>query len=323
MPPPSSILAARRRNTTSRVRRLLTELLHPCRWAAAVGLLISVTALPAFAADTGTIGGPGGGAFRLMCPGNQVLVGLTGRAGEWMDQVAPVCVTVHIASWVGTPRPGRATGGSGGGPFTSMCPRDSVVVGFSGYSLEYVFNIGLTCRHMGPKGVEWKTASPTLVGGTLDIGSTAGFFCPADHAAYGIIGRSGSYVDRFGLAFEGYIDSSPVPAPAPAPAPPRPRVGDLATGTLHTTGPATLLPRWLSQTFPPPNGGLLVFTIMPDGNPACASYDGARCLWGVPLGQIDLARLKPLACGEPHRARWGVTGFEDPKHWCSLARRRP
>ena len=37
--------------------------------------------------------------------------------------------------------------------------------------------------------------------------------------------------------------------------------------------------RWPSYNFPPPNGGLLVFTIMADGNPACASYDGGGCLW--------------------------------------------
>ncbi len=39
-----------------------------------------------------------------------------------------------------------------------------------------------------------------------------------------------------------------------------------------------------SHNFPPPNGGSLV-------------------------------------CGEMHRARWGVTGYEDPKHWCNLAKK--
>lgn len=78
--------------------------------------------------------------------------------------------------------------------------------------------------------------------------------------------------------------------------------------------------RWPSHNFPPPNGGLLVFTIMQDGNPACASYDGAQCLWGLTYDQIDFGRLKPLVCGEEHRAKWGVTGYEDPKHWCNLAR---
>jgi hypothetical protein len=79
--------------------------------------------------------------------------------------------------------------------------------------------------------------------------------------------------------------------------------------------------RWPSYNFPPPNGGLLVYTIMPDGNPACASYDGGGCLWGLNYDQIDFRRLQPLVCGEEHRARWGVTGYENLKHWCNLARR--
>jgi hypothetical protein len=78
--------------------------------------------------------------------------------------------------------------------------------------------------------------------------------------------------------------------------------------------------RWPSYNFPPPNGGLLVYTIMPDGNPACASYGGG-CLWGVSYDQIDFKRVKPLVCGEEHRARWGVTGYENLKHWCNLAKR--
>ena len=78
--------------------------------------------------------------------------------------------------------------------------------------------------------------------------------------------------------------------------------------------------RWTSHDFPPPNGGATVFAIMPDGNPACASYNAASCLWGVSYEQLDFARLRPLVCGELHRARWGVTGYEDPKHWCNLAR---
>jgi hypothetical protein len=77
---------------------------------------------------------------------------------------------------------------------------------------------------------------------------------------------------------------------------------------------------WPSYNFPPPNGGLLVYTIMPDGNPACASYGGG-CLWGVTYDQIDFRRVKPLVCGEEHRVRWGVTGYENLKHWCNLARR--
>ncbi len=78
--------------------------------------------------------------------------------------------------------------------------------------------------------------------------------------------------------------------------------------------------RWTSRTFEAPNGGLLAYTVMPDGNPACASYDGTACLWGVAPDKLDLQRLQPLACGEAHRRRWNSTGYDDPKHWCSLVR---
>lgn len=77
--------------------------------------------------------------------------------------------------------------------------------------------------------------------------------------------------------------------------------------------------RWQEDVFPPPNGGLLVFAIMGDGNPACASYDGRNCLWGQSIGDIDFTRVRPLVCGAGHRALYGVTGFEDPNHWCNLA----
>ena len=84
---------------------------------------------------------------------------------------------------------------------------------------------------------------------------------------------------------------------------------------------ATAADRWQEATFPPPNPGRLVFTITEGGNPACASYDGKTCLWGQTMGNIDFARVKPLVCGAAHRQLYGVTGFEDPNHWCNLALR--
>jgi hypothetical protein len=86
-----------------------------------------------------------------------------------------------------------------------------------------------------------------------------------------------------------------------------------------TTASALAAERWQEDTFPPPNGGLLVYAVLGDGNPACASYDGANCLWGVGRSQIDFSKVKPLVCGAGHRRLYGVTGFEDPKHWCNLA----
>jgi len=79
--------------------------------------------------------------------------------------------------------------------------------------------------------------------------------------------------------------------------------------------------QWQEANFPPPNAGRLAFTISADGNPACATYDGANCLWGKSVAEIDFAKVKPLACGARHRELYGSTGFEDPKHWCNLALR--
>ena len=78
--------------------------------------------------------------------------------------------------------------------------------------------------------------------------------------------------------------------------------------------------KWHVATFPPPNAGQVAFTIMPDGNPACASYDQFNCLWGVAIADLDFSKLKPLVCGEMHRAKYNTTGYDDPKHWCSLAK---
>jgi hypothetical protein len=84
--------------------------------------------------------------------------------------------------------------------------------------------------------------------------------------------------------------------------------------------PAVAQTGWRTSNFPAPNGGWLVFRIMPGGNPGCASYNGRDCLWGQNTTQVDFGRVHPLVCGADHRAKWGVTGYEDPKHWCNLAR---
>jgi hypothetical protein len=71
---------------------------------------------------------------------------------------------------------------------------------------------------------------------------------------------------------------------------------------------------WQERCFP---DGCLFFKII-HGNPACATYNARQCLRGLKEDQIDFTRVKPLICGAAHRAVWGVTGYEDPKHWCMV-----
>jgi hypothetical protein len=60
---------------------------------------------------------------------------------------------------------------------------------------------------------------------------------------------------------------------------------------------------WKMANFPAPNGGVVAYRIM-GSNPACASYDGRNCLWGMKVSQIDFNRVHPLVCGASHRAQW-------------------
>jgi len=96
----------------------------------------------------------------------------------------------------------------------------------------------------------------------------------------------------------------------------------LIAAVLSTaTVPALAQRGWQSANFPAPNSGWLVFTIIGD-NSACASYNGRDCLWGITSPrQIRFDRIRPLVCGADHREKWGVTGYENPRHWCNLAKR--
>jgi hypothetical protein len=41
---------------------------------------------------------------------------------------------------------------------------------------------------------------------------------------------------------------------------------------------------------------------------------------GKTQDDIDFSRVQPLVCGAEHRTVWGVTGYEDPNHWCNKAK---
>lgn len=56
----------------------------------------------------------------------------------------------------------------------------------------------------------------------------------------------------------------------------------------------------------------------------CASVDGKSCLWGrCPGTSVDGVEVPEaragLTCGADHAAKFGGTGYGDPKHWCSQA----
>jgi hypothetical protein len=65
------------------------------------------------------------------------------------------------------------------------------------------------------------------------------------------------------------------------------------------------------------------------GDIECLSLDGTNCLsnnqgTGSYDGNIDRygrdSKLVPLACGEDHKIKFGITGYDSPEHWCTKAR---
>jgi len=59
------------------------------------------------------------------------------------------------------------------------------------------------------------------------------------------------------------------------------------------------------------------------GNPECLSNNGRDCLWNtVSCSTIQvydassISPINPLSCGSYHNSIYGITGYQDPNHWC-------
>jgi hypothetical protein len=80
------------------------------------------------------IGGDGGAPFRLDCGDSALLVGIAGRSGAFVDQLAGLCVKIDpvSGSWIGGVYETHRVGGNGGGPFSKVCPAGQALIGIEG-----------------------------------------------------------------------------------------------------------------------------------------------------------------------------------------------
>lgn len=101
--------------------------------------------------DTGTLGGTGGGPFRLICPLGQAIVGFHGGSGSFVDRLGLYCS--GVANWrangtveyvTGT------TGGAGGGFFSDVCPSDYMAARVNLRTGLYVDQEELLCAYIYP-----------------------------------------------------------------------------------------------------------------------------------------------------------------------------
>jgi len=169
--------------------------------SAAKMLRINVDTTPNTAVDyTPTIGGAGGGAFTLACAVDEVLVGAHGRYETYVNQIGPDCVRVdQFGRWIGDPVARPLTGTlTTGTAFSKLCPRDFAVSGFRGASGQYVNQIELQCRALTSSG--GLTGAGSYLGATGTGGAAQPLqACGTENPVYALYGRSGSWLDSFGV----------------------------------------------------------------------------------------------------------------------------
>ena len=148
------------------------------------------------------MGGGGGTSTRVECGDDRVLVGVTGRAGMWLDNLFLRCAKVHGAtlSDITTLDNGsQRIGGLGGmHTYTVQCPAGQVVKGVMVYQGGFINRVGLYCRVWDGNG--W-TGTGQSVG---PAGGSGGAYDRRDcedrsRPVVALWGREGNYVDALGI----------------------------------------------------------------------------------------------------------------------------
>lgn len=95
------------------------------------------------------IGGSGGSdSGWISCPTGQYIVGMYGRAGMYLDQLGFYCGTLDHTTM--SPQP--AFGGTGGNPFTDICPAGEIMKNYSIRAGSWIDGIQINCGvpYFGP-----------------------------------------------------------------------------------------------------------------------------------------------------------------------------
>jgi len=145
------------------------------------------------------IGGVGGSAFDLSCASGEVLAGIYGTTGTYVNSVGARCVGVSDqGDWIGRPRDAGITGTNTGSPYGATCPTGWGVTGFSGRADTFVNQVGVQCQKLVSPDAARDFSRPLQAAGQ-NAGTEHGPLNCAGSVATGLIGRSGGWIDAFGL----------------------------------------------------------------------------------------------------------------------------
>jgi hypothetical protein len=137
-------------------------------------------------------GGTGGGtAYNLGCGPGEVITGIFGRSGSYVDQVGFDCAHVNTDGTLSGEYAKGAFGGGGGGAFPpAHCPANQMVVGIWGRSHTYVDQLDIVCAP-----APFQSYPTYLYGGG---GSGGDFFidnCPHGYAVSSLVLKWGNWLD--------------------------------------------------------------------------------------------------------------------------------
>ncbi|MEO6798735.1 MAG: hypothetical protein ABI178_02175 [Rhodanobacter sp.] len=174
--------------------------------AVALSIVIASLAMPANAnetySSTPVLGGNGGGSFNGYCGRREVMTGIVGRTGAWLDAIAPLCAGYGHGPRFDPPRRGPWTGGGGGGSASQECPSNAAVRGWeigrvrhNGFVVGYV---RLICLSLDT-GAETRNGQRFGGQGFIADADVMTYRCPAGQVAVGVYGHSGAFIDNAGL----------------------------------------------------------------------------------------------------------------------------
>lgn len=172
-----------------------------------------------------------GTEFNLSCNDNEVLVGIRGRQGWWMDGIAARCRQVNAnGELASTVRTTAYRGGSGGTQRTFDCNRHEVMVGYSGALGDNGYVLQVHEVICAPWEASTRTAgTPTRALSAFERKGSGRWMaesCFDGKVGSRLRGRAGIYLDRLGdIGCRYFPGATPPTRPAvqrPAPPPPPP-----------------------------------------------------------------------------------------------------
>ena len=149
-----------------------------------------------------TAGGNGGSTFSVLCDQGQVLIGVKGTFGNFINTVEGICATVDEILMPVSAGTTDQAGEPGPTPYVQRCPSGHAVRGLRVATGWYVDSLEIRCGRLEGGGtVSGFNTHPIRAGGGGGD-AISNLTCPNALPSRGLVGRAGSWIDRIGLRCE-------------------------------------------------------------------------------------------------------------------------